>query len=161
MLLVHLTDARSTAAIRRGGIRTSWHRWVTDRGVFCMPVLPSYVLTHQWGRELRRRGYRSTVAVRFRVPDDEPVTVSHFTRAPVAMTAAEAAALIRAHPDPRGYEVFLPRPVRAAEIHDVRHVNKVTGWRYLPDAHGRPPCPCPCCLGRGEYGARKIRARAE
>ncbi|CRK55718.1 hypothetical protein [Alloactinosynnema sp. L-07] len=37
MLLVHLTDARSAAAIRRGGIRTSWHRWVADRGVFCMP----------------------------------------------------------------------------------------------------------------------------
>ncbi|CRK55719.1 hypothetical protein [Alloactinosynnema sp. L-07] len=119
------------------------------------------MLTHQWGRELRKSGYRTTVAVRFRVPDDEPVTVSHYNRKPVSMTAAKAAALIRAHPDPRGYEVFLPRAVRAAEIHDVRHVSGVTGWRHMPDAHGTPPCPNPCCVTRGEYGSRKIRARAE
>lgn len=158
-LLVHLTSDHAARAVRRSGIRTSWHRHVDARGVFCMPVLPSYVLTHQWGRELRKRGYRTTMAVRFRVPDDEAVWGGHFNRKPERMTAAEAVALVGAHPDPRGFELFVPRSVAAGEIHDLRHVNRLTGWRYYPDAHGHRPCPCPWCV-RGEYGARKIRANA-
>ena len=159
MLFVHLAPATEAAAVRRGGLRPSRHRRLDARGVFAMPVLPSYVLTHQWGRELRRRGYRSTVAVHFRVPDDEDVWVGHYGRDPVRVTAAEAAAIVRAAEDPRGYEVFVPRKVAAREIHRVRPVNPVTGWRYVPGAHGRPPCACPACLPYGSYGAARIRAR--
>jgi hypothetical protein len=36
-------------------------------------------------------------------------------------------------------------------------MNQVTGWRYMPDAHGTPPCGCPVCNPRGAYGAAKIR----
>lgn len=159
MMLVHLAPATEAAAVRRGGLRPSRHRRLGSRGVFAMPVLPSYVLTHQWGRELRRRGHRSTVAVHFRVPDDEEVWVGHYGRDPVRVTAAEAAAVVRAADDPRGYEVFVPRKVAAREIHRVRPVNPVTGWRYVPGAHGRPPCACPACLPAGEFGAARIRAK--
>src|SRR5690349_11856298 len=113
MLFVHLAPATEAAAVRRGGIRPSRHRGLAARGVFAMPVLPSYVLTHQWGRELRRRGHRSTVAVHFRVPDDEDVWVGHYGRDPVRATAAGAAAIVLAAPDPRGYEGFVPRQVAA------------------------------------------------
>ncbi|MBB4964376.1 hypothetical protein F4559_001735 [Saccharothrix violaceirubra] len=35
----------------------------------------------------------------------------------------------------------------------------MTGWRYMPDAHGRPPCPCVVCQPLGAYGSAKIRTR--
>ena len=145
--------------MRRAGIRLSHHRGLRRRGVFAMPVLPSYVLTHQWGRELRRRGYRSTVAVHFRVPDDEQVWVGHYNREPVSVTAAEAAGIVLAAEDPRGYEVFVPRRIAPRDIHRLRPVNPVAGWRYVPGAHGRRPCACPACLPSGSYNAARIRAK--
>ncbi|GIH90659.1 hypothetical protein ACFFMN_27115 [Planobispora siamensis] len=66
--------------------------------------------------------------------------------------------MIIKHEDPRGYEVFIPRPIAAREIHRIRAVNQVTGWRYWPTAHGTPPCPV--CVDRGEYGGAKIRRAA-
>jgi hypothetical protein len=159
MLLVHLTPASSASSVRRGGIRPWYHRGLGVRGVYAMPVLPSYVLTYQWGRELRRSGTRTVVAVHFRVPDDEPVWVGHYGRPPVPRSATEAAALVMGAEDPRGYEVFVPRKITAKEIHRLRPVNPVTGWRYKPGSHGTPPCACPVCLPVGSFGAAKIRER--
>jgi hypothetical protein len=41
----------------------------------------------------------------------------------------------------------------------VRDVPQGVGWRYLPGAHGRRPCPCPVCLPRGAYKVAKLRRR--
>jgi len=57
-----------------------------------------------------------------------------------------------------GYEIVVPRAIPARDIHRVRHVPQVVGWRYFPGSHGRPPCPCPVCT-HGEYGAASIRRR--
>ncbi|MFI0421030.1 hypothetical protein [Spongiactinospora sp. 9N601] len=157
-MLVHVTAAKNVRSIRRSGIRAVSGGW-DGTGVYCLPVLPSYQITHQWVRELRRGGQRAHIAVYFRVPDDEPVQVGHYNSLPAHMGSAEAAALIAAQPDPRGYEVFIPRSVRAGEIHRIRRVNRLTGWRYMPDAHGRPPCACPICNPKGQYGAAEIRAK--
>ncbi|MBF6221771.1 hypothetical protein IU479_27115 [Nocardia abscessus] len=73
-LMVHLTPEKSARRIRRAGIAANGFH----RGVFCMPVMPSYVLSHQWLRELRRGGQRLILAVDFRIPDDEPVLVGHY-----------------------------------------------------------------------------------
>lgn len=154
MLLVHLTPAGSAAAVRRAGLKPWLNRRLQVRGVYAMPVLPSYVLTYQWGRELRRFGVRTVVAVHFRVPDDEQVWVGHYGRPPVSRTAAQAAGLIMDAPDPRGYEVFVPRKIAAKEIHRLRQVNPVTGWRYRPGAHGTPPCGCVACAYAIPGGAR-------
>ncbi|MFC7647571.1 hypothetical protein ACFQX6_48985 [Streptosporangium lutulentum] len=62
--------------------------------MFCLPILPSYQLTHQWARELKRSGQRTLTAVDFRVPDDEPVFVGHYGRAHAELSSTEAAALI-------------------------------------------------------------------
>ncbi|WP_280403709.1 hypothetical protein [Nocardia brasiliensis] len=51
-MFVHLTPEKNVRRIRRAGIK------VQGAGVFCVPVLPSYVLSHQWLRELRRHGQR-------------------------------------------------------------------------------------------------------
>lgn len=158
-MLVHLTPADNAGTVRRGGIKAHPHRGLGVRGVFAGPVLRSYTLTYQWGRELRRRQVRTFVAVHFRVPDEEDVWVGHYGHQQIRTTAAAATALIAEQDDPRGYEIFLPRRVFAGEVHRLRAVSPVTGWRYFPDAHGRRPCACPMCLRPGEYGARKIRER--
>ncbi|MFF5207811.1 hypothetical protein [Streptosporangium sp. NPDC000396] len=160
-LFTHLTPADDVRSIRRAGVRARSRDYEGTAGVFCLPILPSYQLTHQWGRELRRDGRRTMVAVGFRLPDDEPVFVGHYARAHEELSSAEAAALIAGCEDARGYEVFVPRAISAGEIHRVRSVNRVTGWRYMLNAHGRFPCPCPRCLRRGEYGSAKIRRKAE
>ncbi|WP_433654619.1 HEAT repeat domain-containing protein [Nocardia sp. CA-128927] len=154
-LLVHLTPEKDARRIRRAGITARGYR----RGVFCMPVLPSYVLSNQWLRELRRGGQRLIVAVHFRIPDDEPVFVGHYSSAGTEMTAAEAVSVIMHAEDARGYQIVVPRSIAPTELHRIRQVRQVTGWRYHPEAHGRRPCACPACLGRGEFKAADLRRR--
>jgi hypothetical protein len=61
--------------------------------------------------------------------------------------------------DPLGYEILLPRSVARHEIHKLRTVSQVIGWRYHPKAKGkRPFCTCNFCI-RGEFGANKLRQR--
>ncbi|MBU3060141.1 HEAT repeat domain-containing protein [Nocardia sp. NEAU-G5] len=124
-----------------------------------MPVMPSYVLSHQWLRELRRGGQRLIVAVDFRIRDDERVLVGHYSAGQVEMRVAEAVSVILHAEDARGYEILVPRAIAPAELHRVRHVRQVTGWRYRPNAHGQRPCACPVCLGRGEFKAADLRRR--
>lgn len=154
-LLVHLTPEKNARRIRRAGITARGPR----RGVFCMPVMPSYVLSHQWLRELRRGGQRLIVAVDFRIKDDEPVLVGHYAAPATEMTAVEAVSVVLRAEDARGYEIVVPRSIAPGELHRVRHVRQVTGWRYQPNAHGRQPCACPACLGRGEFKAADLRRR--
>lgn len=157
--LVHLTPQRSARRIARSGIAARSRGRDGDRGVYCMPVLASFTLTYQWVRELRRWHPGVLAAVHLRVPDDEPVTVGRYNAAPQRLTAAQAAGVVRDLADPRGYEIFVPRAVTAAEIRRVRDIPQGVGWRYLPSAHGRRPCACPACLTSGTPGAAKIRRR--
>src|SRR5262249_1996251 len=47
----------------------------------------------------------------------------------------------------------------AKEIHRVRALPQVLGWRYFPGAHAKPPrCTCMYCT-RGQYGAARLRER--
>ncbi|WLQ49154.1 HEAT repeat domain-containing protein [Streptomyces poriferorum] len=161
-MFVHLTPASHAARIRKSGIRAVSHGRDDDKGLFCFPVLPSYTLTHQWLRELAcHGGPRGLVAVHRRLPDDEPVTVGHYSNrpAPTATTASEAVRRLAALEDPRGWEVFLPRAATRAEIHRVRAVRQVTGWRYFPGSNGTAPYTCYGCRVRGEYGSQRLRRR--
>src|SRR5215471_14576135 len=114
MMFVHLGDARAVASYRRSGIRVSPGR-VRPAGVFAMPVLPDYFASHQWLRELRRRGVRSFVGIYFRVRDAEDVFVGHYRHAHVRMSAAAAAKLILNATDARGYEVIVPRRIESRD----------------------------------------------
>ena len=148
---VHLAPEKAAARIRRSGLTTA--------GVFCFPVLPSHTLTHQWVRELRRRGQRAFVGVTVELPDTERVEVGHYARPRRVVTAAEAVALLRDLSDPRGYEVWVPRRIPPGEIRRIRPVPPGIGWRYRPDEHGKRPCACPVCLAPGTFGAARIRDR--
>ena len=137
---IHITDARNAASIRRNGLKPQPAPLIitaspaTQRFVYCVPVVADFAATFQWLGELRRKGYRSSIAVQFRVADGEEVFIGKFSGPHRRATAAEAAGLYMKHPDPRGLEVLLPRPVRVGEITRIRDMPKAFGWRYSPTA---------------------------
>jgi hypothetical protein len=158
---VHITTERNAAAVMRAGLRPGRLAGGGHAlGVYGMPVLPRYEITHQWAREMKRWRGRTLAAVTFLVPDDELVLVGRYNQGKTAVTAAQAAGLVRDLPDPRGWEVIVPRAVPAKDIVRVRSLRRVTGWRYFPDAHGRAPCGCPACTA-GEPFQRRLRAAME
>ena len=151
---VHLAPESAVAAIRRGGISASRLSGdsVPPRGVFCLPVVPDVFLTHQWLRELRRRGRERLCGVYFRIADCETVHVGRFHQHHGAMTAAEASALMRNRVGP-GLEVIVPRAVTRREILRIKALPQLTGWRFYPEAKGTAPLwPQP-----GSFGAAKLR----
>ncbi len=156
-VLVHIAPEQATASILEAGIRATK---LADgrRAVFCMPVLPNYFLSHQWLRELRRGRGRNLVGIDFRLSSSEPVLLGHYGNPHVETTIGASIATITAHPDPRGWEVLVLRSIQRREILGVRALHKVVGWRYQPDAHGKPPCSCESCT-RGAFGGADLRAR--
>lgn len=164
---MHIAPENEARDIARRGIRAT--RWAPDpqnhpehdRVVWAFPVLESYTLTHSWSRELKRWGRSTLAAFTFRVPDDDPAYVRHFSNPVVLSTASEAAGIVRSAADPRGYEILLPRRVEAAEIVRWRVLPRAIGWRYWPKAKNSPMrlCDCPCCVPRGEVRAKRYRER--
>ena len=110
-MFVHIGDARARQSFRRAGIRVARYKGEKAAGVFAMPVMPNYFSSHQWLREAKRGGVKEMVGVYFRIPDREPVIVGHYNSAHIAMTAARAVRVVMDAPDPRGYEVIVPRPI--------------------------------------------------
>ena len=158
-MFVHLAPESSVARIRRSGISRMREAGDTfPGGVFAVPVTRNFFLSHQWLRELKRRGAGPIAGVYFRVPDGERVWVGHYHQSHRWMTAAEAAAEFMSAEAREGWEVVVPRPIAADEIHRVRSLRQVFGWRYYPGAHGKAPCPCSYCT-RGAYKASSIRRR--
>ncbi len=160
-VFVHLTPESKLARIQRNGItRTRRVRGELPNGVYAVPVTRNFFVSHQWLRELKRtNGSRTIIAVYFRISDDESVWVGHYNQAHRQMSAAEAAAEFMLAESREGWEVVIPRRVEAKEIHRVKTLPQVLGWRYFPEAKGKPPfCACEYCT-RGEYGARRLRAR--
>jgi hypothetical protein len=158
-MFVHLAPESSITRIRRSGItRVRKAGGNFPGGVFAVPVTRNFFLSNQWLRELKRRGEGPIAGVYFRVPDQERVWVGHYNQAHRWMTAAEAVAEFMAAEAREGWEVVVPRKIAPDEIHRVRSLKQVFGWRYYPGAHGNAPCPCPYCT-RGEYKSSSIRRR--
>lgn len=159
-MFVHLAPESRVAVIRRNGIsRLRVARGDFPGGVFAVPVTRNFYISHQWLRELKRRNRGPIAGVYFRVPDDEQVWVGHYNQAHSWMSAAEAAAEFSSAEDAQGWEVVIPRRIEAAELHRVRRLPQVIGWRFHPQAKGKPPfCTCKFCT-RGEYGASRLRER--
>jgi len=156
-MFVHLAPESRVALIRRNGIRRL-RRAAGEfpGGVFAIPVTRSFYISHQWLRELKRRKSGPIAGVYFRIPDDVQVWVGHYGHAHRWMTAAEATAEFMKADSREGWEVVIPRRIDASEIHRIRTLPQVVGWRYYPGAHGVKPCGCPFCQ-RGEYGAKRLR----
>jgi hypothetical protein len=156
-MLVHIAPEKDIGSIRRAGIRIGKFR----NGVYAMPVLKNFVVSHQWLRELKRGGGRTLSAVHFRIPDGETVLMGHYSKEQVEVTAAQAAHAIMHAEDPLGMQIIVPRAIAPKEIHAIRSVPQVLGWRYFPGAHARKPCGCPYCQSRGAIKSRKLREEFE
>lgn len=154
-MFVHIAPESQLARIRRNGI-TGLRR----RGVFAVPVTRDFYISHQWLRELRRRGGPALVGIYFRIPDSEMVWVGHYGQTHILMTAAEAVAEFLKASSKEGWEVIIPRRIDPTELHKTRSLPQVIGWRYYPKAKGRQPCTCEYCT-RGDYGAKKLRERVD
>lgn len=164
-IFVHIADERDAKAIRRNGLalpknrlrefESKRHKW----GVFALPVVEDFMISHQWVRELKRRGHQLAVGIYFRLPDDEPVWAGLFNQDKEPMTAAEAASRLRTQ-RLLGYEVIVPRSIAASEISAVRPLPHV-GWRFFPESKGNPPrCLCRYC-NRGDIKSRRMRGRLD
>ena len=159
-IFVHLAPESRVALIRHNG--TSRLRKARDQrpgGIFAVPVTRSFYLSHQWLRELKRRGQGPIVGVYFRIPEDDLVWVGHYNKEHRMITAAQAAADFSAAENAVGWEVIIPRRIEPIEIMCVRSLPQVVGWRYFPGAKGKRPCTCKFCTC-GAYGARRLRERS-
>jgi hypothetical protein len=159
-MFVHLAPESGVARMRRNGIsRSRRNNDGLPRGVYAVPVTSNFFVSHQWLRELKRRTGGTLVGVYIRIPDNEVVWVGHYNQAHRAMSAAEAVAEFRGAENKEGWEVLIPRRIEAKEVHRTKPLPQVLGWQYFPAAKGKPPfCPCAYCT-RGDYGARRLRAR--
>ena len=159
-MFVHLAPADRSEKIRRNGIRRLRKAtWACPGGVFAVPVTPNFYISHQWLRELKRRGVRTFAGVYFRVPDDDLVWLGHYGQAHRQMTAAEALGAFMTADDRQGWQVIVPHAIEPKQIHRIRDLPQVIGWRFYPTAKGQPPyCGCDFCA-RGQYGASERRRR--
>lgn len=157
---VHLTAEKNVNRILRNGISHLRSKPNCPRGIFAMPVTRNFYVSHQWLREMKRRGHGPVAAVYFRIADADTVWVGHYNRAHQQMTAAQAAALIASQENSEGYEVIVPARIGRSQIRRTKRLPQLVGWRYYPGAHGDKPCGCPVCQ-RGDYGARGIGAKWE
>lgn len=146
---------RNVSRIRKDGIRAR-RLAAGGKGLYATPVLRDYYRSHQWLRELRRRGTRVISAVQFRVPDEAEVLVGRYDEDPVLMTATEAVQVFRDHDSGLGLEVILTESIPASWITRIYTPDQVVGWRYYPESHGRKPCGCPSCQ-RGQMKCRGLR----
>lgn len=162
---VHIADERNTKAIRRGGLRLPRIKRPRSEllpiGIFALPVTSNFLVSHQWLRELKRRGFRVAVGVHFRVSATELVWAGKYNEPRVQMTAAQAADRLERE-QTLGFELILERSVRASEILSVKALPQTVGWRYFPEAHEQGIfCCCRFCQ-RGNFNSRRLqRAHGE
>lgn len=132
-MFVHLTAESRVPLIRRNGItRLRAAAGIQHKGVFAVPVTRNFYASHQWLRELKRRNQGSIAGVYFRIQDEELVWVGHYGQTHALVTAAKAIALFMESTDPLGWEVVIPCRIEAHQIHKVRLLPQVIGWRYFP-----------------------------
>lgn len=161
---IHIADEKNTRSIARNGLKlpkANSHFNETEirkHGVFALPLIENFVVSHQWLRELKRNGFTTAVGVYFKISDTEQVWAGHYNQVKTQMTAVAAFAQLREN-QTLGFEVVIPRSIKASEISYIRTLPQILGWRYFPDAKGKPPfCGCSYCQ-RGNIKSRRIRER--
>ena len=154
--LVHLADEREMASILNADIKPR----VKGAGVYCMPVLPNFYVSHQWLRELKRGGAKTYVGVYFKVSSKEMVIAGRYNEKHRVVKLGDAIKEIMSLDDPLGYELIIDRKIEAKEISGIRHLSQNLGWRYWPTSHGKRPCACEYCL-RGSIKGRRTKERLD
>lgn len=155
-VLVHLADERDAASIRKNGIKVGKHQ----QGVFCMPVLQNFYVSHQWLRELKRSGARTYVGVYFKLDSKNLVYAGQYNQEHRHISLGEAIKEIMNLDDPLGYELIVDRKIEAKEVEKIKILPQKLGWRYYPYSHNtKPTCACPACIG--SIKRKKLRDKIE
>jgi hypothetical protein len=153
---IHLADSKAISRIERNGIATSRARIEGGRGVYCTPVCRDFFRTHQWLRELKRTGVKSIHAVQFFIPAAELVWVGRYNADHIKVKASEAVRIFEEHNDGLGLEILIPQRVSSSSIRRIYVPEQIIGWRYYPEAKGKPPfCGCRFC-NRGSINASRV-----
>jgi hypothetical protein len=155
-ILVHLADEKHSKKILNGGIKIGR----TRKGIYCMPVLPNFYVTHQWLRELKSSGAKTLVGVYFRVDTSELVYAGKFSKPHRHIPLGEAIKEIMTLDDPLGYELIIDRKIESVEIIKIKHLSQIIGWRYMPDSHLKKPCTCEFCT-KGTIKGNRLRKKAK
>lgn len=155
-ILVHLADERDTQKILNGGIKIGKFGY----GIYCMPVLSNFYVTHQWLRELKRNGGRTFVGIYFRIASSELVFAGKYGNKHKLIPLGQAIKEIMEMEDPLGYELIIDRKIEPGEITKVKHLPQKVGWRYMPNSKGQKPCNCEYCL-RGTIKGRRTKTRLD
>ena len=155
-ILVHLTDEKQSKKILNGGIK--FGRIL--KGIYCMPALPNFYVSHQWLRELKSSGAKTFVGVYFRLPSSEMVYAGKYNQRHRHIPLGEAIKEIMTLEDPLGYELIVTRKIEPDEIKRIKHLPQTLGWRYRPGSHNKKPCPCEFCT-RGMIKGKRLRKKAE
>jgi hypothetical protein len=157
-ILVHLADERESASIKRSGIKIGEGR----KGIFCMPVLPNFYVSHQWLRELKRNGARTFIGIYFRLDSKTLIYAGKYNEPHRQIELGVAIKEIMTLEDPLGYELIVDRKIEPKEIDKIRLLPPKIGWRYFPHSHHRKPtCACPVCIRRGSMKGNKLREKLE
>lgn len=155
---VHYAPEHDIARIRRTGLRSSRDGQGRNCGVYAMPVVPDFLRTHQWLREIKRwHGGQTMLAVYFHIDDGTPVHFGHYNSRKSSGTARDAVACLMQTSEPLGFEAVIGEPVAARQVKAIRFVPQMVGWRYFPGSNGRPPfCTCDYCQ-KGQPFSRRLR----
>jgi hypothetical protein len=148
--LVHLADEREISSIKKNGIKIGKHR----QGVFCMPILTNFYLSHQWLRELKRSGVKTFVGVYFKMDSKTKVFAGRYNQHHRHIELGEAIKEIQTIEDPLGYEIIIDRKIEAKEIDKIKSLPQNIGWRYKPRSNGLKPCGCDYCIKSSIKGNR-------
>lgn len=152
--LVHLADERATRKILKFGIKIGKYAG----GIFCMPVLPNFYVSHQWLRELKRNGVKTFIGVYFKVDSSQLVFAGKWNEAHKHITLGQAIKEIMTFEDPLGYELIIDRNIEPNQIKKVKSLPQTIGWRYWPYSKGKRPCSCEYCI-RSSIKGNRIRER--
>jgi len=157
-VLVHLADEKESAGIKKNGIKIGKF----SKGIFCMPVLQNFYVSHQWLRELKRGGAKTYVGVYFKMDSNTKVYAGRFNKEHRHITLGEAIKEIMSLPDPLGYELIIDRKITAKEIQKIKSLPQKTGWRYYPGSNNKKPtCACRMCVPIGSIKSKRLREKID
>ncbi|EMO41748.1 hypothetical protein LEP1GSC186_1768 [Leptospira noguchii serovar Autumnalis str. ZUN142] len=157
-VFLHLTSIQNKNSIFRSGVKTSSiHYENVRRGVFCMPVISDFWITHQWLREIKRFSKGPIIGIYFKIPDLEPVWSGNYNSELMFSTAIESTQLLLSTENKLGFQIVLPRKVTKKEILKIKNLPQTVGWRYFPEAHSKVRCLCPACLPKGWPFANRLK----
>jgi len=150
--LIHIADEKNAKKILKNGIKLGKH----SNGIFFMPVTQDFFGSHQWIRELKRRGIKTFVGIYFKLKSEETVWYGKYNEKHLKGPLGIGIRKFLDETDRLGYEFLIERKIEASEIHKIRTIPQNVGWRYSPHSHKRPlNCACPMCISYGEINSRK------